>query len=191
MSALCLSAVRGSLGVSTLSGTAPTRCRGLAPCSGILDYGLSGQISDGTATEGWPGTAHVKRWSVGRIFNLSARSPHRRQNHRRLSNEIVTPRHLGMPCGNPRWGSAARSWPDAPAACGKPQYVAVGTNEQPAAAADVTGLRHSAYGGAARPPPAEPFGPRPPGAGDRSGAQRLHAALAENGLARLSRKAAG
>ena len=83
------------------------------------------------------------------------------------------------------------SWPDAPAACGKPQHVAVGADEQPAARADATGLCHWAYGVAARAPPAEPVGPGPAGAGDRSGAQRLHAALAAKGLTRLPRKAAG
>ena len=84
---------------------------------------------------------------AGRIFRLSVDRPHRRPNHRRSSNEIVAPRRLGMPRGNPRWSAGARSWPDAPAARGKPQHVADRADEQSSARADATGLRHWAYGG--------------------------------------------
>ena len=76
-------------------------------------------------------------------------------------------------------------------ACHQSQLVAFGTHQQSASRADARGLRRSASGGGTRAPPAEPFGPRPPGAGDRQRAERLHAALAHDRSLRLPRKAAG
>jgi GNAT superfamily N-acetyltransferase len=84
---------------------------------------------------------------VAGIFGLSLTSPFLGRNHQRSSNESPSPssfnaRHLGMPGGNACCRARVRVHTASAAARRQPQHVSLPADEQSAATADASGLRH-------------------------------------------------